>query len=418
MHGLHVDAKPLAHPGRDTQRPRSMHLRTEGGVNRHAPVAELITEPLDHDVAVIGDMPGGLALLVDIGEQVVRGPGVEARCGHTGSRLVGTERADLTDELAHGTPQLDRAAQGVALPERQLAGLAGRRSDEDLVVGDVLDPPGRGAEGEHIADPRLVDHLLVELADASPRALARGEEHGIQAPVRDGSPAGDGEPLRSGTAGERARDSVPDESRSQLGELVTRVTPGQHVEDRLQDGPGECGEGSGLAYQRLQVINGPVVHRAHGDDVLSQNVDRVGRHAQRLDRPGAHPVDHHSGLDEVAAELGEEHSARHRAHLVPGPPDALQPAGNTRRGLHLDDEIDGAHVDAELERAGGDHRGETTGLEVLLDQGALLLADRAVVCAGEHPRSASRRSSLRHSPASGRYPHLGGCPGARLDGDN
>src|SRR5450759_2372593 len=105
MHGLHVDAETLAHPGRDTQCPRRMHLRAEGGVNRHAPVAELVTEPLDHDVAVIGDMPCGLALFVDIGEQVVRGPGVEARCGHPGSRLVGTEPAELTDELAYGTPQ-------------------------------------------------------------------------------------------------------------------------------------------------------------------------------------------------------------------------------------------------------------------------------------------------------------------------
>ena len=280
MHGLHVHAEPLAHPGRNTQRPRSVHLCAEGRVNRHAPVAKLVPEPLDHDVAVIGDVSGGLALFVDVGEQVVRGPGVEPGCGDPRACLVGAESAQLADELAHGPAQLDRPAQRVALPERQLAGLTGRRSDQNLVVGDVLDPPGRRAEGEHIADPRLVDHLLVELADAAPRALARGEEDGIQTSVRDGAPAGDGKPLRTRPTGQRGRHAVPYQPRSQLGELVARIAAGQHVEDRLEDGPGEGGEGSSLAYQRFQVINGPVVHRAHGDDVLGQDVDRVGGHPQ------------------------------------------------------------------------------------------------------------------------------------------
>ncbi len=50
----------------------------------------------------------------------------------------------------------------------------------DPVVGDVLDPPTGGAEREHVADPRLVDHLLVELAD-SRGTLGAGEEHAEQA---------------------------------------------------------------------------------------------------------------------------------------------------------------------------------------------------------------------------------------------
>ena len=85
-------------------------------------------------------------------------------------------------------------------------------------------------------------------------------------------------------------------------------------------------------------------------------------------------------------------------------PNPLQPAGHTRRRLHLDDEVDGAHVDAELEGAGGDHRGQATSLEVVLDQGALLLADRSVMCAGQHPRSALGRACLSH--------HLCGRPGS------
>ena len=46
------------------------------------------------------------------------------------------------------------------------------------------------------------------------------------------------------------------------------------------------------------------------------------------------------------------------ADLVPGATDALQPARDGRRGLDLDDEVDGAHVDAELEAARRDDGGQ------------------------------------------------------------
>ena len=76
-------------------------------------------------------------------------------------------------------------------------------------MGDVLDPPARGAEDEHVADARLVDHLLVQLAD--PGTALAGEEHAEQAAVGNRPAGGDGQPLRA----RRAPDSVPS-TRSQL----------------------------------------------------------------------------------------------------------------------------------------------------------------------------------------------------------
>ena len=82
-------------------------------------------------------------------------------------------------------PQLDRPADRVAVPERQLAGLSWRRRHDDPVV-IFVDPPGRGAERDDVADPGLVDHLLVELADAPTRgAQVADEEHAVQAAIRD-----------------------------------------------------------------------------------------------------------------------------------------------------------------------------------------------------------------------------------------
>ena len=62
-----------------------------------------------------------------------------------------------------------------------------------------------------------------------------------------------------------------------------------------------------------------------------------------------------------------------------GPPDALQPAGDRRRRLHLDHQVDGAHVDAELERRGGHKRRNLPRFQSVLDLQALLACDRPVV---------------------------------------
>src|SRR5918995_1560232 len=64
-----------------------------------------------------------------------------------------------------------------------------------------------------------------------------------------------------------------------------------------------------------------------------------------------------------------------RAPLVTGPADALQARRDARRGLDLDDQVDRAHVDAQLEAGGGDHGGQLAGLERLLDVLALLARD-------------------------------------------
>ena len=109
------------------------------------------------------------------------------------------QRADLAQERAQRPAQLQRAAELVALPERQPARHPGRGRDQDAVAGDVLDPPGGRAQGEDVADPGLVDHLLVQLADPAAALLGVGsrQEDPEQAAVRDGAAGGDGEPLRS-----------------------------------------------------------------------------------------------------------------------------------------------------------------------------------------------------------------------------
>ena len=60
--------------------------------------------------------------------------------------------------------------------------------------------------------------------------------------------------------------------------------------------------------------------------------------------------------------------------------DALQAGRDGRRRLDLDDEVDRAHVDAQLEAARRDDARQVAALERFLGECALLAADAAVMC--------------------------------------
>ena len=98
-----------------------------------------------------------------------------------------------------------------------------------------------------------------------------------------------------------------------------------------------------------------------------------------LDLAVDHAPRHDRRLDEVAAVLREDRALARLPDRVAGAADALQAAADRARRLDLDDEVDGAHVDAELERRGGDDRPQLAALELIFDDHALLAGERAVV---------------------------------------
>ena len=77
--------------------------------------------------------------------------------------------------------------------------------------------------------------------------------------------------------------------------------------------------------------------------------------------------------------LGVDRAPARLADLVAGTPDALQATAHRPRRLDLDDEVDGAHVDAELEAARGHDGPQVAALELVLDDDPLLAGERAVV---------------------------------------
>ena len=149
-------------------------------------------------------------------------------------------------------------------------------------------------------------------------------------------------------------DAVPGDARAQLGEFVGRISSRQHVEDALEDVAAQIGERRRAPHGGEEVVDLPGLQAGHGDDLLREHVERVSRIARGLDLTVVHrPGDGGAG-DEVAAELRKDDPFADGPGLVAGAADALQPAGHRGRRLDLDDQVDGAHVDAELERRGGD----------------------------------------------------------------
>ena len=252
-------------------------------------------------------------------------------------------------------------------------------------MGDLGDPPAGRAQRDHVAGPRLVDHLLVEFA--YPRGLfgfrTGCQVDGEQSAVGDRAAGGHRQPLRARPRGERARIAVVHQPRAQLGELGRRVLAGQQVQRRLERAARQRRERRAAPHRLEPEVGVQRLERAGGHGVLGQHVERVRRHPHRLDLAGQHPPHRHRAADQVGAVLRKQHALRDLADLVARPADALQPAGHRRRRLHLDHQVDRAHVDAQLQAGGGDDGLEPSGLEVVLDQRALLLADRAVVGLGQ-----------------------------------
>ena len=304
--GVGLEAELVADPRGQRQRPCGVDAAAERREDAEAPVADLVAEALDDDRRVARQDARRVLLLAQVVEEVLRRELVEVVLAHERrSVLVDGPAAERADRLAELLGATDR----VAAPEGDGARHAGRGGDDDPVAADLLDPPGRRAEQERLPRPRLVDHLLVELADAP----AVGQRHGVQAAVGDRARVRHRELARALAGTDRPGDPVPHDARPQLGELGRRVAAVEHVQDVLQQLAAELGVGVRARDERVQLVDtGRLVLRRgrDRDDLLGEDVEGVARHHGRLDAALAHELDDDRALEEVGAELGEDAALR------------------------------------------------------------------------------------------------------------
>ena len=329
-----------------------MNASAERGEHADAPVAEVVEHALDHDRAIVWDSARGSVLIVQVLEEVPRRQFAEVvlrrQALHGGSGLHG---ADLAHERADSLTEGHRALGGIGLPERHLSWLARSRRDQHAVMRNLLDAPGGRAEEKRLADARLEDHLFIELADAGALDfLAANQEHAEEAAIGDGPATGDGDALRIRPRREDVRHAIPRNARPQLGEFIRGVEAGEHVEHTVERRPRQLRERGGLPDDGEKLVGLPRLDRDHGHDLLGEHVERIAWIARRLDGAAMHSVGDGSAGQKVAAEFRENDPLADRADLMRGAADTLHAAGDGRGRLDLDHQIDGSHVDPELER--------------------------------------------------------------------
>ena len=356
-----------------------------------SPVPDLVAEALDQHAAVSGQNTRGGLLFGQVTAEIVLGVGVQAGALEaSGCRGL----LDLSQELPDRLPHLEGPALGVGVPERELAGFARRRGDHDPVERDLLDPPRGRPQTDDIADTRLVDHLLVEFAHAA--VLGADDEHREQPAVGDRAPGDDRGPLCPLASGEHVRGPVPHNPWPQLGEIVGRVPPGEHVENGFIRATRQVGVSGGLGDGVVELINGPVAHRDHGDDLLAEHVQWVSRDAGGLDTAGGHAFHGDRCGQQIAAMGGEEHATADRVEAVSRASEALQTRGHRGRATHLHHQVDAAHVNAQFQAAGRHDRRQPSGFQVVLDDRPFALAHAAVMSPGDDFLGAARDAGLGH----------------------
>ena len=411
---LRGEVEQLLHALADRHGPRLVDAPPVGAVENDPQAAALVLVPLQHEGGVSGDDAGGGPLLAQQGDEVgpgVRvqsgggqavqeggrraGPGGEPGSGYRGGRgggrsgagrrSVAQTRGGLAQEGAPGGACSGGAPGPVAPPEGQAGAAAGGGVDDDAVGTDLAHPPARGPQSDDVADGGLVDHLLVELAHAAPSAVlgALGQDDGEHAAVGDGPGGGDGQALGAGAGGERAGVPVPHEARGEAGEVRGGVAAGEQLQDGVVGDARQLPVGGGSADGGVPVVDVQVLDARRRDGLLGEDVQGVGDQRGALDGARAHALGGDGGVDELGALDRVDDAVRPPADAVVGAAHALQSGGDRGRGRDLEDQVDGAHVDAQLEGGGGDHAAQPPGLQLALDGEALLLGDGPVVGPGD-----------------------------------
>ena len=291
-------------------------------------------------------------LLGQVGGEVLGGRAVQGCFRQQAAHGLGRRQgADLADEGAESATELDRPPGSLAVPEGEAPRLAGGGGDDDPVMGDLLHPPGAGAEQDVVAGAAFEDHFLVELPQTRP---VRPEPHRVIAAVGDGAGVHPRQQEGAAPGGEQVVVPVPGEQRPQVGEFGGGIMAGEHLQHRLQGAVGQLPEGPGAADQGADLRRRVRPLAAEGCHLLGEHVQGILRYPQRLDLAAPHAPGNHRALQEIAAELGKDAPDAHRLHPVAGAADALQTARHRARRFHLQHQVDRAHVDAQLQGAGGD----------------------------------------------------------------
>ena len=137
--------------------------------------------------------------------------------------------------------------------------------------------------------------------------------------------------------------------------------------------------GRGGRHFSVEVIGQKRHAAGAAEHMLRQHVERAGAQRRRVLRVRGDRVDRGAAFQHLEAIGRHQHALRGLVHAVVGAADALQQARSAFRRADIDDEIDVAPVDAEIERRGARPRRAAGRRHRVLDPAALADIERAVM---------------------------------------
>ena len=178
----------------------------------------------------------------------------------------------------------------------------------------------------------------------------------------------------------RQRPSLP---LADLGEALVglqRVAAGgDEIDHGVEVAAGQRRVGRGGLHLAIELVGEERLAAGAAEDVLRQHVERAGAQRRRVLGVVVHRADRGAAFQHLEAVGRNQHAARRLVEPVVGAADALQQARGALRRADIDDEIDVAPVDAEIERGGADHGAQPARGHRVLDLAALRHVERAVM---------------------------------------
>ena len=151
--------------------------------------------------------------------------------------------------------------------------------------------------------------------------------------------------------------ALPDLGEALVG-LQRVAAGGDEIDHGVEIGARERGIGRGGAHLAIELVGEERLAAGAAEHVLRQHVERAGAQRRRVLRVLGDRVERGAAFQHLEAVGRHQHAARRLVQPVVGAADALQQPRGALRRADIDDEIDVAPVDAEIERRGADHRAQ------------------------------------------------------------
>ena len=281
--------------------------------------------------------------------------------------------------------EIGRERKLAALIGRHFGIFRGRARDVDLVLDQGLVFENLAGEHEGVARHHGLDEIFLDLAEqpaAARNHLRRARAHQPHLQHVGLDDGADIEPvaLRHVGIGDApaAVLALADAGEALIG-LERIAAGGDEIDHGVEIGARERRVGRGRRHLGVKLVAEKRLAAGAAEHVLRQHVERADAQRRRVLRVLGDGVERGAAFQHLEAVGRHQHALRRLVHAVIGAADALQQPRGAFRRADIDDEIDVAPVDAEIERGGAHHRAQPAGRHRGFDLAPLRHVERAVM---------------------------------------